>query len=357
MALVMLLSVCASFSFSAQAKKVDLSSSGKCGEKATYTFNSETGLLTISGTGKIWDDAFYKRSEIKKVVIKKGITKIGFSSFHWSGVEELVLPDGITDIELYAFGGTPYTLNTDNLDGNAVYNNGYLLAVNNDWYDMGDVPEEERDFKIKKGTVLIAAGAFRSVVLDSVEVPSGVKYIGQMAFYAAEIPTITLPASLTSIYDDSFAENYSIKDVYFKGSRSDAKKIKSKDAYSGNVEVLGSKMFAPLFWGEEYNPKPTVHYAKVSAPEVKSLTKGIKSFTIKWKKRTGAKGYQIQYATNKAMTKSKKSVYVKNNKTFTKKVSKLKSKKTYYVRMRSYKMKNGKKVYSSWSTVKKIKTK
>ena len=39
------------------------------------------------------------------------------------------------------------------------------------------------------------------------------------------------------------------------------------------------------------------------------------------------------------------------------KVKKLKAKKKYYVRVRTYKTVKGKKVYSSWSKVKNIKTK
>lgn len=48
-----------------------------------------------------------------------------------------------------------------------------------------------------------------------------------------------------------------------------------------------------------------------------------------------AKSYQIQYADNK----------------------KFKKKKTYYIRVRAYKLDGSKKVYGSWSKVKKIKVK
>ncbi len=68
-------------------------------------------------------------------------------------------------------------------------------------------------------------------------------------------------------------------------------------------------------------------------------------------------GYQLQLATNKAFTKNKKTVNVKGAKKASSTVKKLKSKKKYYVRIRTYKTVGGKKVYSKWSKVKTAKTK
>ena len=67
-------------------------------------------------------------------------------------------------------------------------------------------------------------------------------------------------------------------------------------------------------------------------------------------------GYQVQYDVNKKFT-SYQSKYVKTNSTYKKTFSGLKSKKTYYVRVRSYKTVNGVKYYGSWSAVKSVKTK
>ena len=77
-----------------------------------------------------------------------------------------------------------------------------------------------------------------------------------------------------------------------------------------------------------------------------------KAFTVKWKKKSGITGYQIQYSTNSKFKKGNKSIKIKNAKTISKKITKLKVAKKYYVRIRTYK---GKK-YSKWSKVKSIKT-
>lgn len=68
----------------------------------------------------------------------------------------------------------------------------------------------------------------------------------------------------------------------------------------------------------------------------------------------GVSGYQVQYAYNKKFTSHKKIITHKKN-IF--KISQLKSKKTYYVRMRTYKVVRNKKVYSSWSKIKQVKIK
>ena len=81
---------------------------------------------------------------------------------------------------------------------------------------------------------------------------------------------------------------------------------------------------------------------------VKSSKK--KTLTIRWKKAKNISGYQIQYATNKKFKKAKKKT-VKS--TFVT-LKKLKKKKTYYVRIRTYK-KLGNTYYSGWSSAKKVK--
>ena len=90
---------------------------------------------------------------------------------------------------------------------------------------------------------------------------------------------------------------------------------------------------------------------KVKVTSVKNV-KG-KKISTKWKKVKGAKGYQLQYALNKKF-KKKKSIQTKKTK-YT--IKKLKKKKTYYIRVRAYKMNGKKKVYGKWSKVKKVKRK
>lgn len=84
------------------------------------------------------------------------------------------------------------------------------------------------------------------------------------------------------------------------------------------------------------------------------LKKANRSFTASWKKNIQATGYQIQYAADSRFTKERKTVTVGKQSATRYKISGLKNKKTYYVRIRSYKRVGKKVLYSSWSTVKKI---
>ena len=92
--------------------------------------------------------------------------------------------------------------------------------------------------------------------------------------------------------------------------------------------------------------------SKLPATSITSLSAKDNGFKIKWKKKSGITGYQIQYSTNSKFKKGNKSIKIKNAKTISKKITKLKEAKKYYVRIRTYK---GKK-YSKWSKVKSIKT-
>ena len=90
---------------------------------------------------------------------------------------------------------------------------------------------------------------------------------------------------------------------------------------------------------------------KIPSTSISSIKVKNEAITVKWKKKSGITGYQIQYSTNSKFKKGNKSIKIKNAKTISKKITKLKAAKKYYVRIRTYK---GKK-YSKWSKVKSAK--
>ena len=105
---------------------------------------------------------------------------------------------------------------------------------------------------------------------------------------------------------------------------------------------------------------PTTSAKAVSKPKsakIKKVKAAKKAIAVEWKKVSGVKGYQIQVATDKKFKKNKKTATVKKQKTTKVTIKKLKAKKKYYVRIRTYKTVKGKKIYSSWSKVKTVKTK
>ena len=117
--------------------------------------------------------------------------------------------------------------------------------------------------------------------------------------------------------------------------------IKFKDNYSGTV----NKTFTII-------PKSTT---------LTNLSSSKKKVKVKWKKQVSqTNGYQLQYSLNSNF-KSAKLLNVTSNKATSKSISNLKSKKKYYVRIRTYKnvKVNGKstKIYSTWSKSLNVKVK
>ena len=107
----------------------------------------------------------------------------------------------------------------------------------------------------------------------------------------------------------------------------------------------------------------TLSYTTVCAsPQLPSTSISIikaqdRAFTVKWKKKSNITGYQIQYSTNSKFKKGNKSIKIKNAKTVSKKITKLKVAKKYYVRVRTYKLAKKNNLYSSWSKKKCVTTK
>ena len=96
---------------------------------------------------------------------------------------------------------------------------------------------------------------------------------------------------------------------------------------------------------------------------ISKLTASKNTVTVKWKKQTKqTAGYEIQYSTSSKFTKkTTKTVKAAKNSMTSKKITKLKAKKKYYVRIRTYQtVKVGKKstkIYASWSKAKTVTTK
>lgn len=96
------------------------------------------------------------------------------------------------------------------------------------------------------------------------------------------------------------------------------------------------------------NPKPV---------SITKLTKGNESFSVKWKK--GGKqvtGYQIRYCDGSDMSWANYKNIKSRGKVSTK-ISNLWEDQKYFVQIRTYKVVNGKKFFSTWSKKKTIRTK
>ena len=103
--------------------------------------------------------------------------------------------------------------------------------------------------------------------------------------------------------------------------------------------------------GGEGGVRTTLSVGATKWKTVKAVGKN--KLSLKWKKSKGADGYQIQYSLKKNFARAKKKTTSKTQII----LKGLKSKKTYYVRIRAYRKTGNGKQYGSWSKTKKIKVK
>lgn len=152
-------------------------------------------------------------------------------------------------------------------------------------------------------------------------------------------PTVTVKDGTTKLDASQYTVTYKNNKNVGKASAT----VTLKGNYSGSKTMTF-----------KINPKGT---------SLKTLTKASKAVRVKWTKQASKMsssritGYQIQLATDSKFTKNKKTVTVKGYSKVSKKVTKLKGSKKYYVRIRTYMKVSGTKYYSPWSKVKTIKTK
>lgn len=101
-------------------------------------------------------------------------------------------------------------------------------------------------------------------------------------------------------------------------------------------------------------------YTTYTRPLVSTIKSAVssssKKITVKWSKVSGVTGYQIMWSTTKDFSSNYKAVYVTNPSSVSKVITTAQSKKTYYVKVRSYKTRNGAKICSPWSKVLTVKT-
>lgn len=131
------------------------------------------------------------------------------------------------------------------------------------------------------------------------------------------------------------------------------KKLKKFKTYKIAVRTYAKGKDGKVYYGDYKVISVT---PGMTATKIKKLKAGKKKVTIKWKKLKGVSGYEVYMSTKKTkgfkkITTIKKAKKIK----FTKK--KLKSKKTYYFKVRAFKKIGKAKVYGPFSKVKSVKVK
>ena len=285
---------------------------------------------TIDGytVTEIGANAFANQTSIQTVKFPANLKQIGVKAFaNCTGLLEVTLPDTIQGAGQLCFSGCT----------------ALKKAV------------------LNKGRINIVYGMFENCTsLTEVVIPDTVENVAMYAFLNCRSLThLNLPASLKSISVHAF-EGAGVTTITYAGTKAQWQKVKKNLTGNGSfvtatvTDSTGVSFTVSGSNNGNQNPQQTVKKpAKVKITKAKNVK--TKKLTVKWKKTSKAKGYQIQIATNKKFTKGKKTKTLSKT---TYSFKKLKKNKYYYVRVRAYVYdSNHKKVYGSWSAVKKVKIK
>ena len=243
---------------------------GSCGDNVTYSLDTETGVLTISGTGKMKDysgedSPFYQNSNIKSVIIENGVTSIGnlaFSSCNslievslpssiislgvsaFSGCENLMsisIPANVADIQSIAFAGCKKLTSIEVDSNNENYSsiNGVLFDKNITELVCYPAGKNDASYTVPNTVKSFAYGSFYDCEnLTNVIIPNGVTSIGGASFWNCKnLKSIVIPKSVTKIDLFSFNGCESLKDIYYTGTQDEWKNITIGD---GNINLTSA---------------------------------------------------------------------------------------------------------------------
>lgn len=201
---------------------VTIVDSGYCGPNAEWTLDDQ-GTLVISGEdGEITKkatDYVRDRSQIKKVIIKEGITSIGDSAFaDCYDLADIIIPDSVTSIGSRAFsccydltgikipanvssiGSSPFGQCVALLEINVSDDNTSYRSIDGVLYDKNcshliQCPGGKTSVSLPDGLTSIEASAFNCCDhLDSIVIPDTVNTIGHGAFYSCDsVKSIVIP--------------------------------------------------------------------------------------------------------------------------------------------------------------------
>ena len=269
--------------------------------------------------------AFYGCEKLNSISIPRSVRNIGNDAFACNSSLVLsVYPDSYA--EVYAKRNNikySYTENGENSTCDHTWNTSTIKATTK-----------------KNGTVTKTCTNCGKKKITTIYAPETIKLSKTFYTYNGKVqkPTVTIK--------DSNGKNLKNKTDY---TISYPKNIKNIGSYTATIKLKGNysgtikKIFTII-------PKGT---------SILKITPKKKGFTVKWKKQaTQTTGYEIAYSTSsKFSKKNTKIVSVEKNNMTSKSLNKLKAKKKYYLKIRTYKTVKGKKYYSHWSKIKNFITK
>lgn len=173
-----LLSIMAFLPMALMANLVEISGyCGKDGDNIRWTYNSESGSLILEGTGEMascnsgkpWDKYV---DDVSSITVGEGITSVSDFAFQSVKATKVTLPSTLKRIDNNAF---MYCINLEK------------IVIPNSVESLGNSSFEQclnlKDITLSISLTEIPNDAFRETVITSLNIPNGIKRIGNRAFY------------------------------------------------------------------------------------------------------------------------------------------------------------------------------
>lgn len=266
-----------------------------------------------SGVTEVSDSAFSYCTSLKKVILPEGVKKISHSAFHeCNSLVDVVVPSTVTEAGANSW--------------NCLINNAKNVSIRG----YSNTLAEEIAQKYGYNFVELERDSLKSckelkIILSRTTYTYGTK---------AWKPAVTVTIDGVELQ----------RDIHYKVTYKNNRNVGTATVtVTGIGKYSGSKSIS-----YKINPQATT-IAKLT-PKTRGFTATIK------KQATQTTGYQLRYSTSEDMSGAK-TVTITDNSICRKQITKLRAKQKYYVQVRTYMVKDGKKYYSAWSQAKTVVTK
>ncbi|MGN0523936.1 MAG: leucine-rich repeat domain-containing protein [Eubacterium sp.] len=150
--------------------------------------------------------------------IPDSVTRIEDNAFENSKITDISIPENVSSIGRSVFYNSELYKNEKNWENEALYIDDWLTECNTNYSGQ---------LVVKPNTIGIAEyGLAGCKELSEITLPTGIKYICDLAFYNCEkLETINIPKSVTQIGVEAFGNCKKLREIDFDSSKSDWYKL------------------------------------------------------------------------------------------------------------------------------------
>lgn len=340
---------------------------------------SKNGEIVITAIGA----AAFKNEAVESVTIPETVTSIGAEAFAGTNISEVEIPESVTEMDETAFEGAnsggEITIVVKNHDLADELAQKGVIGIVKAKLDLADavITLSSRSYTyngkernpevtvVRKGRKLLAGQDYKLAYKNNIKagsasaVVTGIGYFegNRSASYTISPKKITPAVKLSAT-----AYTYNAKVKTPKVTVADGKTTLAasnyKVTFAKGRKYVGTYSVKVTLTGNYSGSKSVSFKINPKGTSLRSVKPAKKRLTVNWTKQASqTTGYQIQYSLNSKFKKGNKTLNIGKYKTVKTVIKGLKSKKTYYVRIRTYKKAGGKTYYSGWSKAKKAKVK